>query len=128
MPLKVVHRSKANPALRRALGEARASQRLIVTMRLGTEKHLHAVEPNPVDYADQQSFNRATIEAQRKQVQAEIGDTVQALRKMALKLDGGGVTRTVVVKGSARRILEAMQLPGVRHAELDARFGLPDAG
>lgn len=125
MNLEAVHRLKANPSLLEALQKAWAYKWLTVIMRLGNDCKSSA-KLDPAEYPDRQAYRRAAAEAHQKLIHEEIGDTLAALRKMRLKLDGGRMSQTVVVKGPAKRILKAMELPGVREVDIDGPIGLPD--
>jgi hypothetical protein len=115
---------KADPDLREEIERATGDEILRTIMLLGpasSDKKGETVEhePHPNDFPSYEEYRRALIERQQRRVAHDVGDTLRQLQQLSLSITGGEISRTVIVEGPARRILEALKLPGVRHAILD---------
>ncbi len=115
---------KIDPLLQEALIDAEGDQLIRAVMVLGPEneeierKYL-GQKIEQAQFSSRESYRQALIERRKRQLEASIGNTLQALQELSLAPRGGKITRTVVIEGQARQILEALHLPGVRHAILD---------
>lgn len=128
---------KADPKLRQALEEALGESpqrtpedvlRTIMVLRPEASRGGSA-EPaprpaNPADYPSRVEYRKALIEQRQQIVQADVGDVKRKLEGLALKVKGGLTSPTVVVEGTARHILDSLQLEGVEHASLDREIAL----
>lgn len=59
------------------------------------------------------------IDRRQRRLNDDIGDTLRALKALSLLPRGGTISRTVVIEGPARQILNSLELPGIRHTTLD---------
>jgi hypothetical protein len=112
---------KADPALREALENAEGHETLRTVMVLGGETIASddSSSPQPDAFEDRTQYRQALISHQKNRLSQEIGAVKTQLRQRALNLSGGTITRAVVVEGKASDLLDALELPGVRHASLD---------
>ncbi len=133
MKLAKIHAAKIDKRLRETLLEAEGNEVVRAVMVLGQlndERHSEPAPPEPTQFSSRTDYRRALIESRQVEVGKIIGKTRQKLSELSLNPRGGKVGQTVVVEGSAERILASLELPGVRHASLDQRVGLvtPDRG
>jgi hypothetical protein len=120
MKLTAQHLAKADPLLQEALQCAHGDERLRTLMVLGPERHLTSNrEPEPHQFPTRAAYRQALIEHRERQLADELADIMHALEELSLTVHGGRMSPTVVVEGAARRILQALKFPGVRHASLD---------
>ena len=111
---------KADPLLRDELERARGEEVLRAVLLLRPDGAIEGpAAPDPRDFDSREAYRRALIEARRRAIAGEVGETRRALEGLGLSPRGAELGRTVVVEGPAARILEAMGLPGVDHASLD---------
>jgi hypothetical protein len=120
---------KINAELQEALTQTEREETLRVIMQLGSAESERASEKpenvfDPSQFSSRRDYRQALIDQQKAQVSQEVGDTLNKLRALSLKVQGGEIGRTVVVEGPAREITAALELPGVRSASLDQRFAL----
>lgn len=117
---------KIDPLLEEALMQARGDEELLVIMSLDLKKPLVKEPFHPKEFPSYEDYRRALIEYRKKEYSESLGDTIQALHDLSLKILAGGTTsRVLVVRGSPEQILRALELPGVRSATLDQLIALP---
>ena len=131
MRLKPQHIRKADPPLQEALERATGSEVLRAVMLLspvdGSGNPDEVGEPlHPVMFPSYKEYRRALIDRLQHQTAQDIGETLQELERLSLTPIGGEISWTVIVQGPARRILQSLELPGVRYANLDRSIQLPE--
>ncbi|TAE61952.1 MAG: NACHT domain-containing protein [Nostocales cyanobacterium] len=130
MNLKENHIAKIDPLLEEALMNARGDEKMRVIMTLGDEHKLrnnqNVVNIKPADFPSPLAYRQALIEQRKNQISQVLGDTIQELQKLSLTMQGGTMSRVLVVEGSATDILRSLELSGVNHVSLDQLVGLPE--
>lgn len=114
--------AKVDPRLRDALADAPDRAIIRAVMILGPDERDEEPsepDPHPSAFPSRAAWRRALLARREQQLARDTGRTVDALRDLCLQPRGGTVGRTVVVEGTARRILASLELPGVLHASLD---------
>jgi hypothetical protein len=124
MKLNNKHLQKIDFPLKQALQNGKEDQILRAVIVLGSENiedNNVSVSPelDPRQYFSRQDYRRAMIEQRQSQLADEIGKTLKELQDLRLAPRGGNIGRMVVVQGTARQILNSLELPGVRRAALD---------
>jgi hypothetical protein len=110
--------------LREALSRAEGEEVFRAVMLLASPEAEGGTPPTgqgqePTQFGSRKAYREALIARQRANLSKTIGETLQALEGLSLRPRGGTLGRTVVIEGSARNILSALELPGVLHASLD---------
>ena len=108
-----------------------AEVRAIVSLARPEERHEQIVADeriDPKDFPSRSDYRRALIDRQQSAVKANVGETLEQLRRLDLDLQGGKTTHTLVVVGTASNFAELLKLNGVRRAELDRDVSLGTLG
>lgn len=124
MKLDDIHTEKIDPLLRDALNQAQEDKVLLVAMVLDSESNDvengdKSQKLDPSQFGSREVYRKALIDQRQTKISSDTGNTRRALTELSLKVRGGAISRIVVVEGTARQILAALELPGVRHASLD---------
>jgi len=116
---------KVDPELWRALTEASGDEILRTVMVLGNG-NLAAETPSidPSGFSNRTDYQRALRTQQQERVSGAVRPVQKQLEQLDLKTHGGEFSRSVVVEGTAQKILASLQLPGVQHASLDQTLTL----
>jgi hypothetical protein len=118
--------AKIDPLLEDALIHAREDEEMLVIMSLDLQKPLAKDPFKPQDFPEYKEYRQALLNYRQQEYAASLGETIQALEKLDLKIAAGGTSsRVLVVQGSSKQIAEALELSGVRHASLDRLIALP---
>lgn len=118
--------AKIDPLLADALIHAREDKEMLVIMSLDLQKPLAKDPFKPQDFPEYKDYRQALLNYRQQEYAASLGETIQALEKLDLKIAAGGTSsRVLVVQGSPKQIAEALALSGVRHASLDRLIALP---
>lgn len=114
---------KIDRHLHRALCDAEASEPLRAIVQLKPEAGAPpAPEPlDPADFPDRVAYRRAAIEQQARVVEGGVGGVKKKLEAMGLTVKGGQTSPTVVVEGTAEKLLDSLELEGVSSASLDRK-------
>ncbi|NUN95490.1 MAG: hypothetical protein HUU16_04900 [Candidatus Omnitrophica bacterium] len=106
-----------------ALEEATGDEPIRALMLLGGSSSTTSVETveEGRDSTDRVTLRKRLIEARGKELQGEIGTTLDKLRELSLSPRGGRVLHTVVVEGPAQSIVKALEMSEVQHATLDRK-------
>ena len=119
---------KADNELRTFLRTAESDDPVRVVLILGegddTSGKNSAVEVRPSDFNSKADYRNALIDRRKASLRDSVGDTVNSLRQLSLKLTGGEIVRAIVAEGSAGQIAGALKLPGVSSAMLDRTIDL----
>jgi hypothetical protein len=117
---------KVDPELWRALTEATGDEILRTVMVLGNGANLATETPSidPSSFANRMDYQRALRSQQQERVSGAVRPVQKQLEQLDLKTHGGEFSRSVVVEGTAQKILASLQLPGVQHASLDRTLTL----
>lgn len=117
---------KTDEGLRAALQAAEEHEVLRTLMLLETDDDEEApLEPHPQDYPSRQAYRAALISQKADQAQMRQRTIREALVARSLELRGGAFGNALIVEGTARDIVASLELPGVKHASLDAIFEPP---
>ncbi len=129
MELSANKAAKIDPLLREKLQGARGDETIRVVMVLGEDEHSSRIDRqlHPSQFPSRTAWREALIKQRGSQLEDEIGDTLESLRRLSLQPRGGTIGRTVVVEGPVRDIVSSLELPGVRHASLDRPIMLTEA-
>lgn len=126
MQLDEKYIAKIDPLMEEALRQARGDEEMIAIMSLDLKKPLVKEPFHPKEFPTYEDYRKTLIEYRQKEFAEGLGDTLQELRNLSLKiLTGGTISRTLAVEGTARQILQALELPEVRHATIEQMIGLP---
>ncbi len=130
MKLEPKQIEKIDPLLEQELREARGDEVLLVIMSLagknsGEDEDLHS-RLHPSQFPNRKAYRQALIDLQKQRVADAIGDTLKALEKFPLRITGGDMSQTIIVKGRASDILAALALEGVSYAYLDRAIAIND--
>jgi len=118
--------AKIDPSLEDALIHAREDEEMLVIMSLDLQKPLAKDPFKPQDFPEYKDYRQALLNYRQQEYAASLGETIQALEKLDLKIAAGGTSsRVLVAQGSPTQIAEALELSGVRHASLDRLIALP---
>jgi len=118
--------AKIDPLLEDALIHAREDEEMLVIMSLDLQKPLAKDPFKPQDFPEYKDYRQALLNYRQQEYAASLGETIQALENLDLKIAAGGTnSRVLVVQGSPKQIAEALELSGVRHASLDRLIALP---
>ena len=115
--------AKADFALLCALSESHKDEHVQVVMLLEHDIescHAAMAQVDPSTFASRRDYRIALIELRKQKLSESMSATIQALRDLKVRVEGGCVTPTVVVCGPAVKIVQSLHLPGVLHASLDA--------
>jgi hypothetical protein len=129
MEINAINASKIDPLLREKLQSARGNETIRVIMILGNDAEHSSSRyrmPSPSQFSSRTAWRNALIERRRGQLADDIGSTLQRLRQLSLRPQGGTLGHTVVVEGPIRSIAKSLELPGVRHASLDRPIELAE--
>ncbi|MDZ8221879.1 NACHT C-terminal helical domain 2-containing protein [Nostoc sp. ChiVER01] len=122
--------TKIDPLLEEVLMRAKGDEVIRAIMSLGDENQLNSNASNPPlepqQFTSSEAYRQALIDRRKSQLTEVLGDTIQALQQLSLKTLGGGLSRVVVVEGSADAILRSLALSGVNHVTLDQLIALPE--
>jgi len=118
------HLTKINIPLRDALIQAAEDDQLTVIAVLSTNGMAPVTELNPAAFSSRVDYREALIAQRRSQLQLAIGLTIQSVQDLGLKTSGGSIAPVLVMEGSAKQILAAIELSGVQHVSLDATLAL----
>ena len=122
--------AKIDPLLEEVLMRAKGDEVIRAIMSLGDENQLNSNASNPPlepqQFTSSEAYRQALIDRRKSQLTEVLGDTIQALQQLSLKTLGGGLSRVVVVEGSADAILRSLALSGVNHVSLDQLIALPE--
>jgi hypothetical protein len=120
MKLAQRHISKIDPLLREALQHADGDEVFRAVMVLGTDQEDRGEKKlAPAQFRSRSAYRGAMIDRRQRQLNDDIGGTLRALQALSLFPRGGTISRTIVIEGPARQILNSLELPGIRHATLD---------
>ena len=125
MKLKPEHIDKIDPLLEQALKQARGNEKLVVVMSLELKKPLVSSPFHPKEFPSYEEYRKALIDYRKREFAEGLEETFQELRNLSLKTTGGTLSNVLGVQGTAKQILQALELPGVRHATIDQMIGLP---
>ena len=125
MKLKPEHIDKVDPLLEQALKQARGDEEMVVVMSLELKKPLVSSPFHPKEFPSYEDYRKALIDYRKREFAEGLEETFQELRNLSLKTTGGNVSKVVGVQGTAKQILQAVELPGVRHATIQQLIGLP---
>ncbi|MCP2730589.1 NACHT domain-containing protein [Limnofasciculus baicalensis] len=130
MKLEPKQIEKIDPLLEQELREARGDEVLLVIMSLagknsGEDDYLDS-GLHPSQFPNRKAYRQALIDLQKQRVADAIGDTLKALEKFPLRITGGDMSQTIIVKGRASDILAALALEGVSYASLDRAIAIND--
>jgi hypothetical protein len=75
--------------------------------------------PKPSQFPDRIAYRQALIAKQKAARTESIGATIESLKDLSLRVQGGEITPAVIVEGAAKDILISLALPGVRSVALD---------
>ncbi|MEH1911298.1 MAG: NACHT domain-containing protein [Nostoc sp.] len=122
--------AKIDPFLEDVLMRAKGDEVIRAIMTLGNENQINSNASNsslePQQFASSEAYRQALIDQRKSQVAEVLGDTIEELQQLSLKPVGGGLSRVVVVEGSADAILRSLALSGVNHVTLDQLIALPE--
>lgn len=129
MKLSNKYLEKIDPKLQATLENAVGDEILTCLLLLGpeledTKRSLASKELDPAQFPSRKAYREKLISQRKDELAQNIGVTLQELQALSLKPRGGNISPTVVVEGTARQILSALELPGVRHASLDQSIEL----
>lgn len=111
---------KADPDLVDTLRSAKGDEVVRSVFLLGRD--MEPAGPAPRRTAEPSvahGSRRARIQALRERAAATWEPTVNAIRAMGLRVEGGDHSPVVVVEGPAREVIRSLRLSGVEHARLD---------
>ncbi|WP_375510441.1 NACHT domain-containing protein [uncultured Nostoc sp.] len=122
--------AKIDPLLQEVLTGAKGNEVIRAIMSLGDENQIRLNASNsslkPQQFTSSEAYRQALIDQRKSQLALTLGDTIEELQELSLKPIGGGLSRVVVVEGSADAILSALALSGVNHVTLDQLIALPE--
>lgn len=122
--------AKIDPLLEEVLMRAKGDEVIRAIMSLGDENQLNSNASNPPlkpqQFISSEAYRQALIDQRKSQLTEVLGATIQGLQQLSLKILGGGLSRVVVVEGSADAILRSLALSGVNHISLDQLIALPE--
>jgi hypothetical protein len=118
------HLKKADDPLREAILASKPETPIRAVLLLGSEetesgRHDASRTVDPTKYPSRSAYREHLIERQKKHLASLYGETLQRLRDLDLRVQGGNALRAVVAEGEARQILESLALPHVRRDLLD---------
>ncbi|MFQ3662601.1 MAG: hypothetical protein SNJ69_09445 [Chloroflexaceae bacterium] len=120
MKLTGIDTSKVDVQLKKALRSARPGDIFRVVMTLQPESSdVPEFVIDPARFASREEYRRELIAAREQHVSAALHDTREELERLLPAVHGGKLSHTVVVEGSAKQLVSALQLSGVSHAWLD---------
>ncbi|MGQ9926247.1 MAG: hypothetical protein ACUVS4_05190 [Chloroflexaceae bacterium] len=123
MKLRGIDPSKVDAQLKKALRSARPDDVLRVVMTLQPESSFETdiaeFELDPAQFRSREEYRRELIAARQRQMDAALHETREELQRLLPEVHGGQLSHTVVVEGSARQVVSALQLSGVSQAWLD---------
>ncbi|MCC5668821.1 NACHT domain-containing protein [Nostoc sp. CHAB 5784] len=122
--------AKIDPLLQEVLTGAKGNEVIRAIMSLGDENQIRLNASNsslkPQQFTSSEAYRQALIDQRKSQLTEVLGDTIEELQQLSLKPVGGGLSRVVVVEGSADAILRSLALSGVNHVTLDQLIALPE--
>ncbi|MHC5934350.1 NACHT domain-containing protein [Nostoc sp.] len=122
--------AKIDPLLQEVLMGAKGNEVIRAIMSLGDENQIRLNASNsslkPQQFTSSEAYRQALIDQRKSQLSEVLGDTIEELQQLSLKPVGGGLSRVVVVEGSADAILRSLALSGVSHVTLDQLIALPE--
>ncbi|MDF5738917.1 MULTISPECIES: NACHT domain-containing protein [unclassified Nostoc] len=122
--------AKIDPLLQEVLTGAKGNEVIRAVMSLGDENQIRLNASNsslkPQQFTSSEAYRQALIDQRKSQLSEVLGDTIEELQELSLKPVGGGLSRVVVVEGTADAILSALALSGVNHVTLDQLIALPE--
>ncbi|KYC36498.1 hypothetical protein WA1_43170 [Scytonema hofmannii PCC 7110] len=126
MDLNETQFSKADPLLQEALIQASDDEviRSIFVLETGDIR----TEPilSPSQFPSRQAYREALIAQRKTQMAETLGGTMKEIRSLSLKTAGDTISPILIVEGSARQTILALELPGVRSATLEQLVGSPE--
>ncbi|WP_373528343.1 NACHT domain-containing NTPase [Nostoc sp.] len=122
--------AKIDPLLQEVLMRAKGNEVIRAIMSLGDENQIRLSASNssvkPQQFTSSEAYRQALIDQRKSQLAEVLGNTIEELQQLSLKPVGGGLSRVVVVEGSADAILRSLALSGVNHVTLDQLIALPE--
>lgn len=126
MKLKEEHIAKIDPLMEAALRQSHGDEEMIAIINIDLKNPLVKDPFEPKQFSTSEDYRRALIEYRQQEFAEGLRDTLQEIGNISLKiLSGGTISRTLVVEGTAKQILQALELPGVRYAAIDQLIALP---
>jgi energy-coupling factor transporter ATP-binding protein EcfA2 len=126
MQLTDRHIAKIDPLLQEALMQATGDELMRAIAVLNTDNVAIAATLDPAAYSSRLIYREALIAQRQTQLQAALGETMRSLQDLDLKTDGGSISPILVVEGTAKQVLAALELAGVRHISLEQLISLPE--
>lgn len=83
------------------------------------EDHVDNQELDPAQFPSRETYRQALIAQRQSQFDKELNHILQALQDLSLTSRANIISRSVVVEGSAYKILASLNLPDVCYATLD---------
>ncbi len=113
--------TKAGPFLLERLRNSSADDVLqVIVMLVFDEDGTEAKAPLPSDFPTRVAWREALITHRSVELTKRVGNTLQAMRDLGLTVQGGTLLSCLTyIEGTAKQILLALELPGVKRAELN---------
>lgn len=117
--------AKIDPLLQELLSQAKGEEEIRAIVVLDADAVQVGRVLSPSEFPSRQAYREALLAQRREQMGGALAETLHQLRALSLKTTGDAVSPVVMVEGSAKQWLQALTLPGVRHANLDQLIGAP---
>jgi hypothetical protein len=118
--------AKIDPLLQEALKQATGDELVRAIAVLNTDEVAISAALDPEAFSSRLAYREALIAQRQTQLQTELSATMRSLHDLDLKTDGGSISPVLALEGTARQVLAALDLAGVRHASLEQLIGLPE--
>jgi hypothetical protein len=105
--------------LRDVLTAASTSGEVRVLLSLRSTAALLDKPPSPTEFASLEEYRRELIARRERELAGGVGQTIEALKALGVRLIGESPLRTVVADATAEQIVVALSLAGVERATLD---------
>ncbi|MGK7928135.1 MAG: hypothetical protein AB4290_23315 [Spirulina sp.] len=127
MQLSPEHIAKIDPFMEEALMQATGEDTMLAILNLEMNQPLVKEPFQPKEFPSYQDYRRALINYRKKEFSQALEETLKAIQNLSLQIMTGGTTsQTVVVRGTVKQVLKALELPGVRQGTIDRAIALPD--
>lgn len=114
MNLSPIQRDKLDPKLSGALLMANSQEIMKVIFILKVEDPDISDQPHISKFHNYVEWRKALVEWRKKDLEDQVGFTVQSIRGLDLEVQGEGFTRLIVASGSVENILKALTLDRVQ--------------
>ena len=118
--------SKIEPSLEATLQSAGSQDVVRIVARLASPARSASEMPRPDAFRSREEWRKELISRKRTAVQQAAGPLLDRLKDLGVEvLAGGDLSETLVLQGRPTAIVQALELDGLAHADVDRAFSIP---